>query len=258
MCRRRLAIAVALAVLVALLAAVGAGAKPQVIRFGNLILRDNGGITPTKLPRDRRAAIAAHIDVRIGTSDGSHPPAVESLSFEFDRSLRVDAEGLPVCGLGRILARPSDSARAACPEAIVGSGSGEVEVAFPEQAPFIGRGPIVLFNGGVRGGTTVVYIHTYLAVPAPTAVIAVAELTRVNHGRYGIQSVSEIPEIAGGAGSVTKFRLTVNRRFTHRGKERSYLNASCPTGVHYTRARIQLVGGALLRGAHRFPCTPTR
>ena len=48
-------------VVVALFAATGAFAKPHVIRAGNLFLRDDGGITPSKLPRHTQAPISAHI-----------------------------------------------------------------------------------------------------------------------------------------------------------------------------------------------------
>jgi hypothetical protein len=39
-----------------------------------------------------------------------------------------------------------------------------------------------------------------------------------------------IPKIAGGSGSVTSFDLTVNRKFTYKGKSQSYLTAKCPDG----------------------------
>ena len=48
---------------------------------------------------------------------------------------------------------------------------------FPEQTPIDAKGPIILFNGGVHGGTTLLFIHTYVDVPAPTAVIATVKIT---------------------------------------------------------------------------------
>ncbi len=103
-------------------------------------------------------------------------------------------------------------AKKACPDAIVGSEEGEVEVAFAEQKPFTARGPIVLFNGGVHGSTTLLLGHAYVAVPAPTAIVAKVKITRIHRGHCGIHTVSQIPVIAGGAGSVIKFKLTVGRK----------------------------------------------
>jgi hypothetical protein len=240
----------------ALLVAAGALAKPHVIRAGNLFLRDNGGISPSRLPRRTQVPIAAHIDASIGTTDGSHPPAVRTLDIDFDKSIRVNAVGIPTCRKGRLEARTTAEAKRACPDAIVGSGEGEVEVEFPESTPFSAKGPIVLFNGGVHAGSTLLFVHAYVAVPVPTAVVATARISRIQRGHYGIHTVSQIPAIASGAGSVTRFKLTIDRRFTYRGRRESYLTASCPSGRYYTEGKILFSGGATLQGTHVLPCTP--
>lgn len=241
---------------VALIITGSALAKREVARVGNLFLVDNGGITPSKLPRHGRAPISAHILAKLGTTDGSHPPAIETVAVDFDRTIQLSAKGLPACRLGQLQARSSAAAKAACPKAIVGSGEGEVEVAFPEQAPFRAKGPIVLFNGGDRGGTTLLYIHTYVAVPAPTAVVAITKLDRIRDGRFGTRSVTQVPVIAGGAGSVTKFRVTIGRRFAYRGRKQSYLTASCPTGHYFTEGEVLFRDGTKLGLRHVLPCTP--
>lgn len=240
----------------ALLVAATALAKPEVVRVGTLFLRDNGGISPTKLPRHKLAPISANLNAKIGTTDGSHPPAVRSVNLDFDKTIQVNARGLPVCTERQLVARSTVAAKNACADAIVGSGEGEVEVAFPEQRPFAATGPIVLFNGGVHGGTTLILIHTYVAVPAPTAVIATAKLTSIDRGRYGTHVVARIPPIAGGAGSVIKFKLTINRAFTYKGKKESYLNASCPSGHYYTEGEVGFADGTTLQITHVLPCTP--
>jgi hypothetical protein len=239
-----------------LIVVASALAKPEVVRVGNLFLRDNGGISPLKLPKHNQAPISANLNAQIGTIDGSHPPAIKSVIADFDKSIQVNAKGLPVCKEGQLTARSTVDARKACPDATVGSGEGEVEVAFPEQAPFTAKGPIVLFNGGAHGGTTLLLIHAYVAVPAPTAVIATVKLTRIHRGHYGIHAVAQIPRIAGGAGSVTRFKLTINRKFTYRGKKKSYLTASCPNGHYYAEGKVQFSDATTLKITHVLPCTP--
>jgi hypothetical protein len=241
------------------LAALSVGsaqAKPHVIRAGNLFLRDDGGISPSKLPRHEQVPISAHIDAEIGTTDGSHPPAVKTLNIDFDRSIEIDARGLPVCRKGELEARTTAAAKRACASSVVGSGDGEVEVAFPESDPFSARGPVVLFNGGVHGGRTLLFAHAYVSVPAPTAVVVPVEISRIHRGHYGVHTVTRVPVIAGGSGSVTHFVISIGRRFTYRGEDRSYLTASCPTGSYYTEGEILFRGGALLKGVHILPCTP--
>jgi hypothetical protein len=248
-----------IALLVAFLAlaiATTTQAKPESARLGNLVLTDNGGIIPRTLPRHEQAPISAVIDAHIGTVDGSHPPAIRSVAVDFDKTIVVDAKGLAACKLGKLEARPTAAAKGACPNAIVGTGDGDVEVAFPEQAPFTANGPIVLFNGGVRGGTTLLYVHAYVSVPAPTAVVATVKLTRIHRGHFGIHAVADIPRIAGGAGSVTRFKLRIGRKFSYRGRPKSYLTASCPTGRYYTEGRAQFEDGTQLGLTHVLPCTP--
>jgi hypothetical protein len=249
-------VAIGTALALTAFAASSALAKPHVIRAGNLFLKDNGGIAPSKLPRHEQAPISAHIDAEIGTIDGSHPPAVQTLNIDFDKTIGIDAEGLPACNQSRLEARTTAAAKAACPSAIVGSGDGAVEVAFPESQPFTARGPVVLFNGGVRGGTTLLFAHAYVSVPAPTAVVVPVRISRIHRGHYGLHTVTKVPAIAGGAGSVTDFRISIDRRFSYRGAKRSYLTASCPTGRYYTEGEIFFAGGAELKGVHILPCTP--
>jgi hypothetical protein len=254
--RKQLIRAMAIGAGLALIVAASALAKPHVIRAGNLFLRDNGGIFPSKLPRHSQTPISARIDAAIGTVDGTHPPAVKTLNIDFDKSIQVNAKGLPTCREGQLVARSTADAKKACPDAIVGSGEAEVEVAFPEQEPIDAKGPVFLFNGGVHGGTTLLFVHTYVDVPAPTAVIAMVKITRIHRGHYGIHTVSQIPAIAGGAGSVIRFKLTIGRKFTYKGKKESYLTASCPTGLYYTEGDILFADGSTLRGTHLLPCTP--
>lgn len=116
---------------------------------------------------------------------------------------------------------------------------------------------MVLFNGGVHGRTTVVFLHAYVAVPAPTAIVTRATVTRIDRGRFGLRIGAKIPRIAGGAGSVTRFELRVDRKFGYKGEEKSFLVASCPTGHWMARGNASFDDGTEVRLTHVFPCTPT-
>jgi len=240
----------------ALVVVASALAKPQVIRVGNLVFRDNGGISPIKLPRHEQAPTSANLKGQIETKDGTHPPAIKSVVANFDKNIQVNAKGLPVCREDQLVARSSAAAKDACGDAIVGFGKAEVEVAFPEQKPIMAQGPVYFFNGGVHGRTTRLFIHTYVNVPAPTAVVATVTLTKTPGDKYGIHAVAQIPAIAGGAGSVTGYKLKVGRTFTYKGRKESYLTASCPTGLYYAEAEVAFSDATALKVTHILPCTP--
>lgn len=226
-----------------LIVAASALGKREVAYVGNLFLADNGGVLPSKLPRHEQAPVSAYISGEIGTVDGTHPPAVKTIKLDIDKTIQVDAKGLPVCRYGQLTNRPTAAAKGACPHAIVGSGNGAVEVAFPDQKPFTGMGQIVAFNGGVHNGTTLLLFHAYVSIPAPTAVVIKTKISRIHSGHYGLRTLTQIPPLAAGDGSATKFKFTLGRRFTYRGVKKSYLTASCPTGHYYARGRVLFSDG---------------
>jgi hypothetical protein len=249
------AVAAGLASIAAGVAAGDPGTRQEHC-VGVLCVGDDGGISPAKLPKRGSAPVTARIDGEVSTRDGSHPPALQQLEAEIERTIEVDAVGLPTCQAKQLQATGSATAKKICGDALVGSGTAEVEVAFPEQKPFRSTGPLLLFNGGVHGRTTTVLLHAYVDVPAPTAVLVQATVTRIHHGRYGLRLQAHIPKIAGGAGSATAFDLEIGRRYTYKGRRKSFLSASCPTGAWATKGNLLFSDRTRLNFTHVFTCTP--
>jgi hypothetical protein len=227
---------------------VATAAKPTVVRAGNLVLRLNGGVAPKALPKNRLAPIALRISGNIANADGSHPPPAKFVIADFDKQGKVNARGLPTCRGGQLQARNTAAAKAACRKAIVGSGKTTVRVEFPEQQPFFSTGPLALFNGGVRRGVTTMYIHAYVNVPAPTAIVTTVKIKRIRKGRFGTRAIARIPTIAGGSGSLTRFNMKIERRFRYRGKPQSYLLARCANGRFFAHGDVAFVGGPRIGG----------
>lgn len=233
---------------------VASAAKPTVVRVGNVVMKVNGGVTPKALPSGRHAPITLRASGQISTKDGRHPPALRKVIIDFDRHGTVNTRGLKVCKPGRLQARSTRDARRACRGAIVGTGKTKVKVALAEQRPFSTTGPLVLFNGGTRKGKTRMFIHAYVDVPAPTAIVTRVVIKDIKKGRYGTRAIATIPKIANGAGSVTYFRIKVDRKFRLNGKKRSYLTARCGRGRFYAEARSFFDDGTRARGTIVRPC----
>ena len=145
-----------------------------------------------------------------------------------------------------------------CKPAIVGKGTTDVEVSFPEQNPIPIHSTLLAFNGGTAGGTTTIYIHAYLTAPVTAAIVTTVKISKEHKGPYGIRSVASIPRIAGGAGSVTAFNLTFQKKlFSYKGQKHGYLLAKCPTGKFFAQAEAEFSDGTKLGPAQIVrPCTP--
>jgi hypothetical protein len=235
--RRLFGIALALLALSLLTAALAFAERPVTVRAGNLMLTVNGSVTPVALPRDRLTPITLNIGGKIAEADGSHPPALKEVIVDTSKYGTVDARGVPTCKQAQLESRTSQEVEAACRSAIVGKGTTDVEVAFPEQAPIMLHSKLLAFNGGEKGATTTIYVHAFLTSPIVAAVVTTVKITKEQKGPYGTHSVASIPLIAGGAGSVTHFTLTFEKKlFTYKGKEHGYLLARCATGAFLASA----------------------
>jgi hypothetical protein len=257
--RKRLICTLALVMALATAIAGIAAAKtypPTIIKVGNLVLELNGGFTPTALPKNKLAPIALNISGKIATADGKHAPALKEVVVETDKNGKINAKGLPVCTSGKLQAQDTAHAKKICPTAIVGEGITNVEVEFPEQKPFIAKSKLLAFNGGVKGGTTTIFIHAYLSAPVSAAVVTTVKVSPIHNGRFGTKSIATIPKIAGGYGSVKEFSLKFGRSFTYKGKKQSYLLAKCPDGHLNAHATSVFADGTKLVGDFVRACTP--
>jgi hypothetical protein len=221
--RKHLVITMALGALVALtVAGIATAEKPVKVRAGNLELTFNGGFTPKALSKTKQTPISLTVSGDIKTVDGTHPPALKEFNVQTDKNGAIEVKGLPVCTAAKLQSQDTKHAEAICKTAIIGSGQATAEIAFPEQAPIPAKSKIIAFNGGFKGGTTTLYIHAYLTVPTPAAIVTTVKIKKINAGRYGLEAKSSIPKIAGGSGSVTHFNLTINKK--------GVLTAKCPDG----------------------------
>jgi len=238
--RRYSSITMAIAALIALTVvgvAVAGNQKPVHVRAGNLELTFNGGLTPEAVSKTKLTPVSLNVSGKIRTVDGTHPAAMKEFVLEADKNTAVEVKGLPACTASKLQSQDTKHAEAICRSSIIGTGQATAEIAFPEQPPILAKSKIIAFNGGVSGGTTTFFIHAYLTVPTPAAIVSTVKITKVHNGRYGVKSVTTIPKIAGGSGSVTDFNLAINKK--------GVLLAKCPDG------KIQAHGTAVFSDGTR-------
>jgi hypothetical protein len=232
---------------IALLAMSGA-ALAIVLRAGPIEVIGEGGFSPTTLPKHETAPITLHGEGRIGTTDGSLPPILKTLTVWFDKHGAVVTKGLPYCTQGKLAATTTATARKVCAGSIVGEGHGTALIAFPEQRPFKASSPITLFNAAPHDGNPTVLAHAYLSVPAPTTYIVPVEIQKVSSGPFGFRTEAKIPKIAGGAGIPLEGNLTIGKKWSYKGQRLSYANASCPSGKLQAKVETEFTDSTKLNG----------
>ena len=256
--RKYLIVAMALGALLALtMSSFATAERPVTVRAGKLILTFNGGFFPKKLPKKRSAPIGLSVSGKLRTSDGSHPPALKEFLLETDKNGSVQTKGYPTCKPGKLQARNSAKAEAVCKPALIGEGKTGVEIEFAESSPVDVNSKLLMFNGGTRGGTTTFYIHAYITVPTPAAIVTTVKIKKIHKGRYGLLATAKIPRIAGGSGSVTSFNLKVVKKYRFKGKKLSILNLRCADGKVQARGEARFSDGTKAKAEVIRTCTPT-
>ncbi len=238
---------------------VGAGAAlagtfKVNVRLGDIVLKAEGGFSPNALPKFKDAPVSVHGGGKLSTVSGDLPPILDTFVIEFDRHGHVDTTGLPVCTRGKLVATDVPAARRACGDAIVGEGFGRAVVAFPEQGLIKVGSPITLFNGPKKGGNDTIIAHAHLDYPGPTTFIVPVVIEKIKNGVFGYRTKVKIPRIAGGYGIPISGSAKVDRKWTFKGEEHSYINARCETGRFQAQGKFAFKDGTLMKAGFLLPC----
>ncbi len=213
--RKHVLIVLALGALVAAsvvgIATAAGGEGPVTVKVGNLELTANGGFTPKALSKTKQTPIQLVAEGSVKESDGSHPPAAREIIIEGDKNAEVHVKGIPTCSSGQLQATDTAAAEKACKSAIIGEGEATAEVAFAEQPPIDVKSKLLLFNGGEKGGKITWFAHAYFSNPISGAIVSTVTIQKKNNGRFGTYTVTKVPQITGGSGSIVKFNLKIKK-----------------------------------------------
>jgi len=250
--------AAAIAGTMMLLSAAFSSAQTIYVEVGTVKTTFSASIKPKALPKPKRAPITVRLASTVVARGGGQIPAISRAKIGIDRSLTIDARGVPSCSAGQLENQTTQGAEAACPAAIVGSGSVTVEVVLGDGTAAHADSRLVAFNGGAAGRTTTVLVHAYLSAPVSQALVVPITLTKLAKGGYGMLAQSTIPAIAAGAGSLARFDLTLRRQVaTASGKKHGYLLAKCDTGKFLAQAEAKFANGDQIGPAQiTRACTP--
>jgi hypothetical protein len=209
-----------------------------VIQKRGVRLSVQGSIKPSVLPRRGSAPVAVGFGGNIASTNPSGPPQLESIAVAINRHGRLDTRGLSRCRIGDIDPSTTREAMATCGSSLIGKGSFSANVKLPEQSPFPSEGRILAFNGRLRGRPAVL-AHIYGTSPVPTSIVLPFRISGTK-GTFGTLLSASLPRVTGDWGYVTGIEMTLWRRYSYRGKNRSYLSAGCPAPAGFRQAIFPL------------------
>ncbi len=215
-----------------------AASASDVVQRGPVRVSFDGKITPSALPRHGLAPVGIAFETKIAAVSGGTPPQLRRISIAINRNGRFSSRGLPVCRLREIQPSTTGGALAACSGSLVGEGHFSANVQLPEQSPFPSAGKVLVFNSRLHGKPALL-AHIYGTEPAPTSNVLPFAIRDTN-GTYGTILEAALPQATGNWGYVTGLRMTLKRRFSYRGKARSFLSAGCPAPAGFPGAVFPL------------------
>lgn len=180
-----------------------------------------GRVAPSRLPIRPAAPVRLTLAEEVEVLSGAHPPALEELDLDLDRHLGLSVKGVPVCPGPLNESGPRTGTPAICGDSKVGSGSIEVEVAFPGQPPARTSGHVIVYNAGAGDGRAKLWVYAYISAPVTGAILMPLALHRERNGEYGWSGTLEVPKIANGAGSITALGFRIRK---------GIFSAACPSG----------------------------
>ncbi len=211
---------------------------------GEVVIGVSGETVPGKLPRSRMAPVTLRLGFTSETPNMPATPELTAIRLEVSRNIAFQTAGLPSCPIAELYSESSYAGQV-CAGSLVGHGIVISEVTLPGQAPVTIEGRLSAFYDFGEGQPRILAQVTSAGALPLTYVIPFTIYK--THGVYGtILSVEQMRFIAGICrrghpncfsqtytykgiyGHISKFELTLNRRFVHAGKRTGVTSADCP------------------------------
>lgn len=258
--RNRPTLIAALAVAVAsAVAASAALAGPTVVGPNGNTQAIDVRVTPKRLSPTRPSPVALKVTTKTTSTtaaSGIPVPAVRAV-IDFPSGLKLFTKGLPTCSLSRLQNTKTEDALRLCGRAKIGSGKATALI--PTAGGSAPEHTIVTaFNGAPQGGRPTVLLHTYGVSPVQTTIVLSGVISRFGKQGFGQRLDVDIPLLAGGAGALTDFQVTINRSFRFKGKRRSFVAAVCRKSPLRSRGTFTFKDGEALTAVSTQACKKRR
>jgi hypothetical protein len=247
--RRCAAFACSLLALMAL--AAGLAGAEQSGGAGVLVSLD-GSFSPSQLSRDRTTPVSITLQGSVEGTEGQLPPPIGRIDIDFGKNANLRTSGLPSCRRSQLVASDLPHAMEACGPALVGKGRVTAILEFPGGGPHEVHAHLLAFNGHGKEPDAVVWALVSPYKPAlATSFVLPFFLQGIASGDFGHRIRAPVYDNPTSFWRLSRFSVTLGRRYRFEGERRSYLNARCPLPPRFNSLSIPLA-----RATYRFAPAP--
>ncbi len=212
-------------------------------------------ISPSRLPKKIFAPAALKVVTDTETTlANSVPNPTTKVTIDFDKGARIFTKGLPTCNAALLQNVSTEIAEEKCKAAKIGSGHASALLNTGTRIVPIEQ-TVTAFNGAPQGGKPVVLLHSYGTTPFQTTLVLTGTVSNFNKEGFGPRLKVQVPLLAGGTGALTRFEVTINKKWQYKGKKVSFISAECATKKFKTRSVFTYLDGQSLSPVHSQSCT---
>ncbi len=216
---------------VALTALFSSLAQGEVSQKQGVRVTVDGGLSPTKLPREGQAPVAVSVKGAIAATKQGTLPQLKAIAIAINRNGTLNVKGIPHCRINHINPSTTQQALAMCRSSLIGEGDFSADVVLPEQSPFPSKGKLLAFNGTI-GRKPAVFAHVYGTEPLSTSYVFAFKVKKAK-GTYGTILEASFPKATGDWGYITGISLNLFRS--------RFMEAGCPAPEGFSKVAFPLV-----------------
>lgn len=213
-------------------------------------------LTPKALSKTTPTPVNLGVTTRTTSTtaaSGVPIPAVRAV-VDFPKGTSIFTRGIPTCDPAKLQNTSTEDALRVCESAKIGGGAATVLLIVGEKV-FTEPTTVTAFNSTPQGGKPVVLLHVFGAAPVQTTQVLVGVVSNYNKEGYGPRLDVSIPLIANGAGALTDFQVTINKKYRYQGKMRSFASALCKPKTLKSRGAFTFRDGETLTALSTQKCT---
>jgi hypothetical protein len=220
--------------------------------FGPAVAHVMGQVTPKRLPPRRYRNVKFFVEVNHDNADPedtSVPKPTRRVEIDFGRNVRFRLGARAKCFVN-LEGTTTQEARDLCPaRSLLGAGRAFVRLRGPggEGLNFTDL-QVSVFNGSDLPGRNLLRLHAYSpTLGGANSQVIQGKVRPAPGARWGQRLIADVPPIAGGTGSNTRFGATIRRNT-------GTVQARCRARFFFWRTRYTFRDGSTARATHRQRC----